>query len=97
MVAVQCCKLSKEMAQTSKVLNIDIDLRQNPGSFQVHKQTPSSSTCQCYVVQLSILVMDALRQVQLDRGPCLKHTSIPNQYLFVRVRVTNLLSVKLHL
>ena len=40
--------------------------------------------------------MDTWRQVQVDRGPCLKHTSIPNQYLFVRVRVTNLLSVKLH-
>ena len=96
MVAVQCCKLSKEMAQTSKVLNRH-RFETNPDSFQVHKQTPSSSTCQCYVVQLSILVMDALRQVQLDRGPCLKHTSIPNQHLFVRVRVTNLLSVKLHL
>ena len=41
--------------------------------------------------------MDTLRQVQLDRGHCLKQTSIPNQYLFVRVRVTNLLSVKLRL
>ena len=69
--------------------SIDIDLRLNPDSFQVHKQTPSSSTCQCYVVQWTMLVMGTLRQPSLDGGPLLKHTSVPNLlYLYVYLYVS---------
>ena len=34
-----------------------MDLIQSPESFQVDRQTPSSSTYQCYVVQWSLVVM----------------------------------------
>ena len=49
----------------------NMDLIQSPHSFQVDRQTPSSSTHQCHVVHWSLVVMGSLWHlwlVLLDRG-----------------------------